>query len=387
MTKADLMAHWDEIVTDRRLTLDLASAHLARIATDGSAYLLNDYQVVASSGSTGVRGVFVWDFDGLLLSRATHARHRQWLMRYADLAPTRRDARIMAAHGTHLSTVLGETFAGPSGATRSLPVTLPLAEIVAGLNDHQPEAISAYPSALHRLALEAQAGRLRISPRGLTTAAEPLLPEARAVISETFRVPVVDLYGCSETGVAAVSYPGSTPLHLIEDIAVYEPVDRAGRPVPPGVPAAKMLITNVINQVLPLIRYEITDEVTFLAEPNPDPWTGRRIAPVPGRLDDTFVYDAGVEVHPHVFRSALGGIPAICEYQVRQTPRGASILVCAAQTENLEPVRRHLVGALARLGLVAPEVSIEAVDHLDRVGGTGKLKRFVPLPAADHGRS
>src|SRR5579871_65597 len=27
MTKADLMAHWDEIVTDRRLSLDLANRH------------------------------------------------------------------------------------------------------------------------------------------------------------------------------------------------------------------------------------------------------------------------------------------------------------------------------------------------------------------------
>src|SRR5947208_852827 len=35
MTKADLMAHWDEIVTDRRLTLDLAESHLVRVASGG----------------------------------------------------------------------------------------------------------------------------------------------------------------------------------------------------------------------------------------------------------------------------------------------------------------------------------------------------------------
>ena len=28
MTKGDLMAHFDEIVTDRRVTLDLVNAHL-----------------------------------------------------------------------------------------------------------------------------------------------------------------------------------------------------------------------------------------------------------------------------------------------------------------------------------------------------------------------
>src|ERR1700759_2645162 len=43
MTKTDVMEHWDEIVTDRRLTLELAEAHLERVAADGPAYLLGEY--------------------------------------------------------------------------------------------------------------------------------------------------------------------------------------------------------------------------------------------------------------------------------------------------------------------------------------------------------
>src|SRR6266487_1947329 len=57
MTKTDVMEHWDEIVTDRRLTLELAEAHLERVAAEGPAYLLGDYQVVTTGGSTGRRGV------------------------------------------------------------------------------------------------------------------------------------------------------------------------------------------------------------------------------------------------------------------------------------------------------------------------------------------
>src|SRR4051794_19154462 len=40
MTKTDVMDHWDQIVTDRRLTLEVAEAHLERVASDGPAYLL-----------------------------------------------------------------------------------------------------------------------------------------------------------------------------------------------------------------------------------------------------------------------------------------------------------------------------------------------------------
>ena len=152
---------------------------------------------------------------------------------------------------------------------------------------------------------ECRAPRLHIAPRQLTCGSEPLLTEARRAIEDAFGA-VINTYATSEAGVMARSFPGSPGLHLTEDVAVYEPVDGEGRPTPVGAHAAKLLVTNVINHALPLIRYELTDEVTFLAEPNPGPWTGRRIADIHGRLDDSFTYDGGVEVHPHVFRSALG---------------------------------------------------------------------------------
>jgi hypothetical protein len=53
--KAGAMEHWDEIVTDRRLTLELAETHLERVVSQGPAYLLGDYQVVTSGGSSGTR--------------------------------------------------------------------------------------------------------------------------------------------------------------------------------------------------------------------------------------------------------------------------------------------------------------------------------------------
>jgi phenylacetate-CoA ligase len=159
----------------------------------------------------------------------------------------------------------------------------------------------------------------------------------------------------------------------------FEPIDIGGLPVAPGTPAAKLLVTNVINRVLPLIRYELTDEVTFLAEPNPDPWTGRRIADVQGRMDDMFKYTMGVLVHPHVFRSALGRRQAILDYQVRQLPRGADIAVRTTAPVNLQDLSRELVEVLTRLGLADPEVSIRVVADFNRQTGTGKLRRFVPL--------
>ncbi|HEX3833795.1 MAG TPA: hypothetical protein VHW04_17580, partial [Solirubrobacteraceae bacterium] len=62
MTKSDVMSNFDEIVTDRRLSLERVESHLAGLGAEPS-YLLDGYQAVVSGGSSGVRGVFVYDWD------------------------------------------------------------------------------------------------------------------------------------------------------------------------------------------------------------------------------------------------------------------------------------------------------------------------------------
>ena len=235
---------------------------------------------------------------------------------------------------------------------------------------------------LRRLAGEARQGRLKISPRELNCGAEPLLWDARTEIETAFDRPVMNLYAAAEVGVIARSYPGSAGLHLNEDNAVYEPVDDASQPVAAGTTAATLLVTNVINHALPLIRYELADALTVLAEPNPGPWTGRRIADVEGRVEGTFVYDGGVEVHLHLFRSALGRRRQMLEYQVRQTPTGADIVVRTSGQLDADALSRELVEALSALGVAHPQVSIAEVDEIARSESTGKLRRFIAMNAA-----
>jgi hypothetical protein len=101
---------------------------------------------------------------------------------------------------------------------------------------------------------------------------------------------------------------------------------------------------------------------------------------VQGRLDDAFVYPGVGSVHPHVFRSRLGGERSIVEYQVRQMARGAAIAITCRGEVELSPLHHGLVDDLVRVGLRDPEITIHRVDRLGRQA-TGKLKRFVPLDA------
>ncbi len=378
MTKDDLMENFDEIVTDRRITLDLVESHLASLTSD--AYLLGRYRAVASGGSCGRRGVFVWDWDAWAdLYLGIH----RFGLRERSRSPELQGKPVVAAgtgagHPTHASNSLFRTFSNPALTYHLFPVTLPVEQVVLGLNRVQPEYFVGYASALHALALEAQKGRLHITPRALISAAEPLLPETRTLLEATWHVPVINVWASSE-GATAAGCGYGPHMHLNDDLLIVEPVDAEGRPVPPGVPSAKLYLTNLYNLLLPLIRYEITDEITLLDETCPCGCAHRLVGDVQGRLDDSFVYAGVGSLHPHRFRSSLGRDQNIIEYQVLQTTRGASIKVRCCGPVDLAGLRAGLLEELKQFGLASPDISVHVVETLQRHAASGKLKRFIPL--------
>ncbi|HEY1521328.1 MAG TPA: LuxR C-terminal-related transcriptional regulator [Solirubrobacteraceae bacterium] len=111
--------------------------------------------------------------------------------------------------------------------------------------------------------------------------------------------------------------------------------------------------TNLFNRALPLIRYEITDEVRILTESCPCGSAHRCVADVQGRLDLVFVYE-GRRVHPHVFRSTLARHAGVIEYQVRQTRQGARIAVRCGAPMDIARLRTEIADALTRAGLARP---------------------------------
>jgi phenylacetate-CoA ligase len=382
MTKDDLMEHWDDIVTNRRLTLDLVESHLDSLTTD--AYLLDRYHPVASGGSSGRRGVFVYDWDAWTLSYLGFTRWLLWdRLTAPELTATPMVSGSVAAEvASHMTSAQAQTFSSPLLTVHQFPITLPLQQIVAGLNQVNPTYLYGYPSALHQLTHEARAGNLHISPRRIVTSSEPLLPEIRTALEETWDAPVGNWWGTSEGGPTGVSCAKGSGMHLADDLLIVEPLDGEGRPVPPGARSAKVYLTNLCNLILPLIRYEVTDEVTLLAEPCPCGSQHRRVDDIQGRLDDRFIYEGGLMVHPLIFRSALGRERNILEYQVRQTHNGADIAARCLRNVDMQGLRRKIVQELRQLGLKDPEVSITPVDRLERQA-IGKLKRFFPLPKED----
>jgi phenylacetate-coenzyme A ligase PaaK-like adenylate-forming protein len=217
-----------------------------------------------------------------------------------------------------------------------------------------------------------------MAPRRILVGAEPLFPEIRAAAEATWGVPVLNIYGSSEGGAMAIACGAGAGLHLAEDLMIIEPVDQHGRPVGPGERSAKIYLTNLYNHALPLIRYEVTDEVTRIPGRCPCGSHHGLIEDPQGRLDESFRY-GDLTVHPLVFRSPLGLCAGIVEYQVRQTAAGADIAVVCQGRPDLAALGARITAKLAAAGLTGAEVTVTAVEGLARQE-TGKLKRFVPVP-------
>jgi phenylacetate-coenzyme A ligase PaaK-like adenylate-forming protein len=374
------MDHWDAIGTDYRLHLDDVEDHIEHLTTD--AYLFDRYHVIASGGSSGRRGVFVYDWPAwttMYLGIQRDELRRQAIERQSRPGPITL-AGVAAGRASHASKALWQTFSRPDQIVHGVPITLPVDEIVLRLNEIGPDVVLAYPSALLPLAEEARAGRLRIRPRRFLVGAEPLLPEIRSTAEATWDVPVLNVYGSSEVGGMGNSCGEANGLHLVEDLSIIEPVDDHGRLVASGERSSRLYATNLYNFALPLIRYEITDEVTPLAGTCPCGSAYRRIEDPQGRLDESFRYGSLV-VHPLVFRSPLGLCRNIIEYQVRQTPGGADIAVRCQGQPDLAALEAEIERKLATVGLHGAKVTVTTVDHLPRQD-TGKLKRFLPLRPA-----
>jgi phenylacetate-coenzyme A ligase PaaK-like adenylate-forming protein len=266
LPKPTLMDNFDRIVTDPRLRRAEIEAHLA--GEGAGQPILGRYRVFSTAGTTGLRGLFVYDEDEFATWVATCLRG----MACWGLTPATRLAGIGSPSPLHLSNQLyAVLLAGrPSGTPRlmvttPLPemVTTPLPEMVAALNAYQPEALTAYPSIAAQLAEEQLDGKLGISPTVVGTTSEVLTTDMRRRIHDAWNVDPCDIYGTTEAAVPAASRQHQIGMDILEDLVIVESVDTHNHPVPPGTPGHKLLLTNLVNHVQPLIRDELSDSVTI----------------------------------------------------------------------------------------------------------------------------
>jgi phenylacetate-coenzyme A ligase PaaK-like adenylate-forming protein len=340
------------------------------------SYTSDDYQLFSSGGSSGVRGVYVWDWQFFVsaacLAWRTQARAER---RVSQPEPTLL-AVLEAGMPPHASTPLFDVPSAAGMDTVVVAAGAPFDEVMAAVAAARPTHLVGYPSVIGRLARAVLTGGLQCNPVRVSTNSEPLLAEDRHAIAQAWNVPVHNLWGSTEIGVQAVGCGIGEGLHICEDEVVLERVDENGVPVGPDEAAVRTLATGLSNRTFPFIRYDLGDDVTLLPGACECESAFARVADIGGRRDDDFRYGS-IAVPAITFRHVLGTDPRISEYQVIQTPAGADILTVG--DPDVKALNAAMVAALRRSGLPDATVEIRVVDRIPRNQASGKLKRFIAL--------
>ncbi len=330
VTKAEMMSHFDDWVTDPVVTKQQVEAFIADPSLIGYDYL-DRYVVCTTSGSTGIPAILVHDHGALAVYNVLgYIRFLPiFLSSLRNLGALIRGRGRLAAVFVTGGHFLGNTMS--ARRSRKMPwraktqrlfsALTPLAELVRELNAFQPVIVSGYPSALEVLAKEQEAGRLHIHPKMINAAGETLTDAVRQRVAAAFGCSVGNYYGSSEA--VSLTYECKhQELHVNSDWYILEPVDEHDQPVPPGQLSHAVLVTNLANRVQPIIRYKMDDRVTISSTTCPcgSPFP---VIHVIGRTDEILSFPtqqgATVQILPLAILTVAEETPGVYSCQIIQT--------------------------------------------------------------------
>ena len=237
------------------------------------------------------------------------------------------------------------------------------------LDHFSPPWVHGYPSLLSLVAsyLLERGRPLKRSPIIVTTGAENLLPQQKALMEEAFRCPVRQHYGQAES-VANISECPNGHLHVDEDFSFVEFIPLENHP-----DVYRVIGTNWSNPAFPLFRYDTGDLVQGLGTIPVCRFSGRVVDSIDGRKEDYIHLPNGARLGrlDHIFKD----LTLIREAQIYQPDRQTLVLrIVRREGYDLQAEQRLLKEARKRLGDDIT-IRLDYVSSLER-GRTGKL-RFV----------
>jgi len=185
---------------------------------------------------------------------------------------------------------------------------------VTKLRKYRPRYMIAYAQSAVKLAQYVQQHNLEdLSFDSIITTAEVLLPENRKLLEETFGAQVFNRYGCRELSVIA-SECEHHQMHvnadaLLVEIIADEKQDGCGR----------IVITDLLNYSMPLIRYDICDVGAWATEQSCACGRGLPILrEVRGRTTDFIVLRDGTHISGPSLTLVIADMPDVRQVQLVQ---------------------------------------------------------------------
>jgi phenylacetate-CoA ligase len=368
LTKQMLMESFDSVVTRPGLQLVDVEDYLATLRRNDLFH--GTYFVSATAGTTGRRGVFLWNFREWVQVVASYNRAFDWAGSTAGLTHRVKTAVVSSTNPSHQSALVGASIHSRWLPTLRIDSGDDLDSIVTRLNNWQPEMLIAYASMVRLLAEAQLAGRLMIMPRFVFSASEILTDSTRRLASAAWGRPPYNVYAATETSGIAAECGEHAGMHLFEDLVITEVVDADNQPVPSGEYGAKVLVTVLSSRTLPLIRYEMSDSLQVGGDhdcPCGRPYA--LITGIQGREQEslTFATASGQvrTVQPIVFHHVMDRVQA-SSWQIQQTGAGLEVLLAQPHDVDTSMLAGDIRSALEAQGVLPPPVQINQVMAIPR---------------------
>lgn len=218
----------------------------------------NKRQQNQTGGSTGSPLQFFVDVERFDSRMASTVRHNSWAgLRIGDWYAHPWGSRLDVGDTPDPNPAWRQKFLHRNLSLHTAMVSEEaMMRFVEVLRKYRPRHMVAYAQSAVVFAEFCNANKIHdIAFDSMIVTAEVLLPGKREILEETFRGKVFNRYGCREVSVIASECEYHSGMHVNADALIVEV-----EPVP-GLPAGmgRVLITDLLNRSMPLIRYEIGD--------------------------------------------------------------------------------------------------------------------------------
>lgn len=332
MNKADMLKHFDEIVTVPISQEQLR--HFDEETSCNECAFLGSYHVVHSSGSTGKPAYFIYDnaaWEQMLLGIIRGALWDMSLFGIGKLLRSGlRIVYIAATDGRYGGAMaVGGGIDVLRGKQLFLDIKSPIEEWIKEVEDFQPNLIVGYPSAVKILGELVEKEKVSLTIFRVITCGEPLCANLRSYLETVFHSVVVNIYGASESLSLGVETKNTDGMILFDDLNYIEVVD--------GV----MYLTSLYNYVQPLIRYRISDELKLLSNDKSSPFTKTEL--LLGRSEDLLWFEDEYGEKEFLHPLAIEGfcIEGLLAFQFFQTASDGFIMLAETKEESRKDAIRE----------------------------------------------
>ena len=376
LSKKDLMDHFDQAITDSNLKKKDIEKWIHEVPDPGQRYH-DHYIVLHTSGSTGDIAIFVYDSKTWQGMNGIVSSHFPPPEKFPGGKTRVACYLAMSGHfgGVTSAALLPRTVYDVVVAS----VLDPPQTIVKQLNEFQPHRLIGYPSSMALLADLALGGKLTIHPQMLFLGGEMVTESIREKVRSAWRVPIWEMYSASESIYLAIRKWGDEDMTVVNDLNILEVLDQNDQIVATG-ESGRVVITNLYNYVLPVIRYELGD-YAIRGQGTVGPAV-TAIRGIQGRVNDALpvVLDSGEldSIHPLVLSEFhAAGLQKV--QFISRRPDHVEILYVARENID-EGARREFHRILKLKGAVRTKFEVRQVEQIDIDPRTGKLPLVVKDP-------